>query len=173
MNRKIITSLALLAGLVTAIPTITMAQTNPGLTIFSGVDRENILNYHLDFGGQANGWDRYRLRLPRKKMTQGASKFIIKYPDYYDGVFDPDKIEVRVKDESMPLREVIWDEESYLLEIALEEPITEATKVEIILSNVKNPRWGGTYYFNADVLGADEFPVRIYLGTWIISIGGD
>lgn len=161
-----------LGGTVMAIaPMVVWAQSNPGLTIFSGVERENILNYHLDFGGRENTWDRYRLRIDGKKMTEGAAKFIIKYPDYYEGKFDVDKVEVRMGDESLPLREVIWDEENYLLEIDLETPITEARKVEIVLSNVKNPRYGGTYYFNCDVIAAGEFPIRLYLGTWIISIG--
>ena len=149
---------------------IALAQSTPGLTIFSGVERENILNYKLDFGGRPGSWDRYRLRIPAKKMTQGAAKFIITYPDYYEGKFDEDSIEVRVDGEPLPLREVIWDEENYLIEIDLEEPITESRKVELVLSNVKNPRYGGTFYFNAEVLGANDIPIRQYLGTWIVSI---
>lgn len=163
--------LAISGCLVGITPLIVRAQSNPGLTIFSGVERENLLNYHLDFGGRPNGWDRYRLRIPGKKLTEGASRFIIKYPDYYEGKFDTESVEVRMDDESLPIREVIWDQENYLLEIDMENPITEAKKVEIVLSNVKNPRYGGTFYFNADVLAAGEIPIRLYVGTWIISIG--
>lgn len=171
LKSKLVWSLVI-SGFVGAIaPLIVAAQSNPGLTIFSGVDRENILNYHLDFGGQENTWDRYRLRISGKKMTEGAASFIIKYPDYYKGKFDVDRIEVRMDDESLPLREVVWDQENYLIEIDLEEPITEAKKVEIVMSNVKNPRYGGTFYFNCDVIAAGEIPIRLYVGTWIISIG--
>lgn len=150
---------------------IALAQSNSGLTIFSGIERENILNYKLDFGGQAGGFDRYRLRIPGKKMTQGATRFIITYPDYYEGTFDEDAIEVRIDGEPLPLREVVWDEENYLIEIDLEEPITESQKVELVFSNVRNPRFGGTFYFNAEVFAANDVPIRLYLGTWIVSIG--
>jgi hypothetical protein len=161
----LIASSCLLAG----VQAISWANGNPGLTIFSGVDRENILNYYLDFGGVPRGWDRYKLYIPAKKLTQGASKFYISYPDNFDGKFDTEKIEVRVDDESLPLKEVYWDREGRFLEIDLEKPIEASTKVTIVLSNVKNPDFG-TYYFVADAQAAGQIPLRLYLGTWIISI---
>ncbi len=161
--------LAAASCLLGGVQAIATAQSNPGLPIFSGVERENILSYHLDFGGSAGYRDRYRLRIPGKKMTQGAAKFFIAYPDYYNGRFDPEKIEVRVGGKSLPLRDVVWDQESRIIEIDLEEPITKSNKVEIVLSNVRNPRLG-TYYFHAQVLPAGDLPVRQYLGTWILSI---
>ena len=169
--KRIFTTVAVSSFLISGVQGITSAQSNPGLTIFSGVERENILNYHLDFGGHAGSFDRYRLRIGSKKMTQGASKFFIAYPDYYKGKFDPDKIEVRIKGESLPLREVVWDKESRIIEIDLEQPIRESKKVEIVFSNVKNPRFGGTYYFHCQVLPAGDLPIRQHLGTWILSIG--
>ncbi|ELR98025.1 DUF2808 domain-containing protein [Gloeocapsa sp. PCC 73106] len=169
--KVLLAGLTLFSGILSVNPIIVKAQSNPGLTIFGGVDRENQLSYYLDFGGRANNWDRYRLRIPGEKLTEGATRFIIKYPDYFEGKFDPDKVEVRVGDESLPIRGVIWDQENYLLEIDLENPLTEARKVEIVLSNVKNPRYGGTFYFNCDVVAAGEIPIRLYVGTWIISIG--
>ncbi|MGK7896839.1 MAG: DUF2808 domain-containing protein [Xenococcus sp. (in: cyanobacteria)] len=171
--QRLLSSIAISGCLLGSIATISFAQGNSGLTIFSGVGRENILDYYLDFGGRANARDRYRLRVPGKKLIGGASKFFIAYPDYYDGKFDVDKIEVRIKNgkkqESLPLREVIWDKESYILEIDLEEPIKESRKVEIVFSNVKNPDIG-TYYFHCQVLPADDLPIRQHLGTWILSI---
>jgi len=164
-------SLSICTCLYTIIPMVVTAQSNPGLTIFGGVDRENQLDYYLDFGGRPNNWDRYRLRIPGNKLTEGAARFIIKYPDYFDGKFDPDRVEVKVGEESLEIREVVWDQENYLLEIDLEQPLTEAKKVEIVLSNVKNPRNGGTFYFNCDVLAAGTIPIRLYVGTWIINIG--
>jgi hypothetical protein len=162
--------LAISGCLLSTLPAIVLAQGNPGLTIFSGVERENILNYHLDFGGQAGGWDRYRLRIPGKKLMQGASKFFISYPDYYKGKFDTEEIEVRVKEESLPLHNVVWDKESRIIEIDLEQPLKESNKVEIVFSNVKNPRFGGTFYFHGQVLPANDLPIRQHLGTWILSI---
>jgi hypothetical protein len=169
-TKKILSALVLSGCLVAGGQAVTRADSMPGLTIFSGVERENLLPFYLDFGGRPGAWDRYRLRIPAKKMTQGASKFIIAYPDYYEGKFDTDSVEVRVKDERIPIREVLWDRESRLIEIDLEQPITASNKVELVFSNVKNPPMGGTFYFNCQVLAANDIPVRLYLGTWIIDI---
>jgi hypothetical protein len=169
-NQRWLSILAISGCLLGSIPAIAIAQGNPGLTIFSGVERENILNYHLDFGGQAGSWDRYRLRIPGKKLMQGAAKFFISYPDYYNGKFDTEEIEVRVNGEPLPLREVLWDKESRIIEIDLEQPLKESKKVEIVFSNVKNPRFGGTFYFQGQVLPANDLPIRQHLGTWILSI---
>lgn len=172
-TKRFFSVLALSACLVTGVSTISLAQSNSGLTLWSGVERENILNYHLDFGGRANQQDRYRLRIPAKKMESGASKFIITYPDYYDGSFDIDEIEVNFGNkykQSAKVREVTWDKETQLIEIDLEEAIEPGNKVEIKLSNVQNPDFGGTYYFHCQVIGSDQFPVRLYLGTWIVSV---
>jgi hypothetical protein len=169
INKSLLTTLALATTIVTSIPQEINAQSNPGLTIFSGVDRENILNYHLDFGGNEDSWDRYRLRVPAKKINEGVAKFFISYPDYFDGKFDTNKIEVRAEGKALPLREVVWDKESRIVEIDLEQPFVEGKKVEIVFSNVKNPS-SGTFYFHCQVLTPGQVPVRLHVGTWILSI---
>jgi Protein of unknown function (DUF2808) len=65
----------------------------PGLTIFSGVAGDKQLNYRMDFGGNPNAWDRYRLYIPKKKMKLAVAQFVIDYPNYFDGKFDPKSIE--------------------------------------------------------------------------------
>ena len=167
--KKTLTTLGIASCLVAGIPVLTAAQGGSGLTIFSGVNRENILNYYLDFNGQSGNRDRYRLRIPGKKLMQGASKFYVFYPDYFDGKFQEDKIEVRIDGEPLATREVIWDRENYLIEIELEEPLKESRKVELVFSGVRNPDVG-TYYFRGEVLPAADLPIRQYIGTWIISI---
>lgn len=167
--KNTLATLGVAGCLIASIPLITNAQGGSGLTIFSGVDRENVLDYYLDFNGQRHGRDRYRLRIPGKKLMQGASKFYIFYPDYYDGKFKEDKIEVRIDGEPLALSDVIWDKENYLIEIDLEEPLKESKKVELVFSGVKNPDVG-TYYFRCEVLPAVDLPIRQYIGTWIISI---
>lgn len=169
LSGGLISTLILAGSLVAGFGAITWADSNPGLTIFSGVDRKDILDYYLQFGGRPNQWDRYKLYIPAKKMTQGASTFFISYPDYFDGKFDTKKVEVRVGKESLPLKEVVWDQESRILEISLAQAIDSSSKVEIVLSNVKNPDFG-TYYLVCDALAAGDIPVRLYLGTWIVSI---
>ena len=167
--KKTVTTLGVAGCLIASIPAFAIAQGGSGLTIFSGVSRENILNYYLDFNGQRNNRDRYRLRIPGKKLMQGASKFYVFYPDYFDGKFKEDKIEVRIDGEPLPLRNAIWDKENYSIEIELEEPLKESRKVELVFSRVKNPDVG-TYYFHCEVLPAVDLPIRQYIGTWIISI---
>jgi Protein of unknown function (DUF2808) len=161
--------LSLAVGTATLLPALTLANGNPGLTIFSGVDRKDILDYYLQFGGRPRQMDRYKLYIPAKKLSQGASTFFLSYPDYYNGEFDTNKIEVRVNGQSQPLKEVIWDKDSRIIQIVLEKPIDPTTRVELVLSNVKNPELG-TYYFTCDVIASGNIPVRLYVGTWIVSI---
>jgi hypothetical protein len=149
--------------------TIARADSNSGMTIFSGVERKDNLNYHLDFGGNPHQMDRYKLYIPSKKLAQGATRFFISYPDYYDGVFDTKSVEVRSGDKSVPLKSVYWDKVSRYLEIDLENPLEGNSEATIVLSNVQNPNFG-TYYFTGDAQISGEIPLRIYLGTWIISI---
>ncbi len=146
------------------------AQSTSGLTIFGGVDRENILNYYLEWDVGPKRRERYKLTIPAKKMIQGASKIFITYPDYYDGKFEEDRIEVRIKNEPIELEEVVWDEESRIIEIVPKEPITKSNKLQIVMHNVKNPSRPGTFYFNCQVIAANDLPIRQYLGSWIISI---
>lgn len=161
----------LLAGgaMLTALPSLVRADSNPGLTIFSGVERKDILDYFLQYGGRPNQWDRYKLYVPSKKVPQGASTFFISYPDYFKGEFDTKRVEVRTKKENLPIKEVVWDKQSRFLEITLEKPLPPNTRAEIVLSNVKNPDLG-TYYLVCDVLASGDIPVRLYVGTWILSI---
>lgn len=172
LMRRMILAIAATGCVLTGISTHTQAQNNPGFTLWSGVARENQLNYYLDYGGQPDGWDRYRLKIPGKKMDMGAIQFAISYPDYFDGKFDPKKIEVRVKGKRVALNEVKWDKENHLIQIYMEEPVPAGSSVEIVLSNVKNPPFGGMYYFNAQIMTPGDIPLPRYVGTWILSIGG-
>lgn len=147
-----------------------LAQSNPGLTIFSGVERPNQLSYYLDFGGRRDQRDRYRLRVPADKMELGVKTFAVSYPDYYDGVFDVDDIEVRAEGQSLPIDEVVWNKPDRVVLIYMAEPIEAGKGVELVFSNVRNPRWGGTYYFEGRASSPGDTPLPRYLGTWIISI---
>lgn len=163
-------SLAIAGCLVAAVPAISIAQSNPGLTIFGGVKGEDNLNYHLDFGGRSGSWDRYRLRIGAKKMKLAVAQFAISYPDYYKGEFDTKQVEVFYKGKSVPLQEVKWNKENNILEIYPTEPVPAGGDVEIQLSNVRNPNFGGMYYFNCQILSPGDVPLLRYLGTWVVTI---
>jgi len=168
--KRLLPALALSSCLLTGISTTTLAQSLPGLTLFSGVKSENQLSFFLDFGGQTNSTDRYRLRLPDNKMKLPVSQFNITYPEHYKGSFDTKEIEVRVKGKSVDIKEVKWDKETRVIEIVTQEPVPARSKVELILSNVQNPSFGGMFYFNCQVLSPGGVQIPRYVGTWIISI---
>ena len=172
LMRPIISAVAVTGCIITGFAVKSWAQNNPGFTLWSGVARENQLNYYLDYGGQPNGWDRYRFKIPAKKLELGVAQIAISYPDYFDGKFDPKRVEVRVKNKKVPISEVNWNKENHVIQIQLEEAIQAGNSIEIVFSNVKNPPFGGMYYFNAQVMTPGDIPLPRYVGTWILSIGG-
>jgi hypothetical protein len=166
--RRLLSALAVTGCLLTSFPAVTLAQN--GFTLFSGVKRENQLPFRLDFGGQRYATDRYVLKLPAQKMKLAVAQFAITYPKYYQGTFDPKKVEVRVKGKSVPLSEVKWNKEGRVIEIFPEEPVPAGSNVDLVLSNVQNPPFGGMFYFNCQVLSPGDLPLLRYLGSWIIGI---
>ncbi|MFN5515827.1 MAG: DUF2808 domain-containing protein [Cyanobacteriota bacterium] len=169
LSPKFLAILALSGSFIGAWPVLTYAQGNSGFTIFSGVERKDILDYYLQYGGRPGQWDRYQLYVPAKKLSQGARKFYISYPANFDGEFDPKSIRIRTKNGEIPVADAVWDKESRFLEISLAQDIPPNTKVDIVLSNVTNPNFG-TYYLVCDVMASGDIPVRLYAGTWIVSI---
>ncbi|MCU0525672.1 MAG: DUF2808 domain-containing protein [Elainella sp. Prado103] len=161
-----------IAGCLTAgfIP-FAQAQGLPGFTIFSGVERENQLSWRMDFDGEPGRRDRYRLRIPAKKMEFAVEQFSITYPDTYRGQFDPEAVEVKVDGDEVSLDEVTWDPENRIIEIYPQQPVPADTRVEIVLSEVRNPTRIGTHYFNAMVRSPGDLPLMRYVGTWILTIG--
>lgn len=168
--KRALSGLAIASCLVAGLPTFSLAQGLPGLTLFGGVKGEDNLNYRLDYGGRAGAWDRYRLRIPAKKMKLAVAQFAISYPDYFKGEFDPKDVEVLVKDKSIKLQEVNWNKENHVIEIFPVDPIPANSSVEIQLSNVRNPSFGGMFYFNCQVLSPGDVPLLRYVGTWILTI---
>lgn len=170
---RLASALAIASCLVTGFSATTLAQGLPGLTIFSGVQRENLLSYRLDFSGRPGFFDRYRLRIPRRKMDAAVSELRITYPTTFRGEFNTDRVRVDVNGDSVALNEVTWDRENREIMIYPEQPIPADTRVEVVLSGVRNPDQGGTHYFNAMVQTPGSIPLMRYIGTWIISIGNE
>ena len=167
---RIFSALAVTSCLLTGFPSSVWADSLPGFTLFGGPPRENQLPFRLDFGGRVNTWDRYRLRIPAKKMKLAATQFSISYPDYFKGQFDTKDVEVKVKGKSVTLDEVSWDKENRTIQIYTKEPVAAGNEVELVLSNVKNPSSGGMFYFNCSVMSPGDVPLLRYLGTWLVSI---
>lgn len=171
LTTRIFMALALSGCLLAGIAPIIQAQGLPGLVIFSGVERENQLSFRLDSNGRPYQRDRYHLRISRQKMRTPVSEFTVTYPETFEGTFDDDNIDLRINDDDVALDQVTWDRESREILIYPVEPVSADSRVEIVLSNVRNPRSGGTHYFNALVRTPGDIPLRRYIGTWIISIG--
>ncbi len=168
--RRVVSTLTIAGCLVAGLPILALSEGLPGLTLFSGVKREDQLDYHLDFDGRTNAWDRYRLRIERKRMKVAVAQFSIDYPDYYKGTFDPKSVELMVNDESVPIQEVKWEKENYVIEVFPKDPVPAGSNVELIFSNVKNPSNGGMFYFNCRVLSPGDVPLLRDIGTWILTI---
>jgi hypothetical protein len=167
----LLTALTLATCTIGGIHTLAAAQGTPGLVLFGNQDTD-VLNYYLDFGGVAEQRDRYRLRIPKNKLPNGATQLVISYPDYFDGKFDTDKIEVRPnkdKKQALPLKSVDWDEKNRLLKIDLAQPLKNPKLLELVFSNVRNPEVG-TYYFYAQVVPATGTPVPQRIGAWVVNI---
>lgn len=186
MNRILSATLASATLAMTALLGGSLPKANAqGFVIFGGPGQGNTLDFSLDYGSNGHPRDRYRLRIPSKKMTFAVSQFSIEYPDYYDGEFDteldPDRsdrrqpIRVRVDNgddyEDVAVEAVVWDAENHVIDIFPKEPVPAGNKVEIVLSNVENPRFGGMYFFNCRVFSPGDLPMASYLGTWVIGIG--
>ncbi|PAX49832.1 DUF2808 domain-containing protein [Brunnivagina elsteri] len=165
----LLSALAVTGCLLTGFSGVSLAQS--GINLWSGVKSENQLIHRFDFGGQANGWDRLRLRVPNKKLKTAVAQFVVSYPEYYNGSFDPKKIEVRVKGKSVPLQEAKWDKDSHAITIFPQEAIPAGNNVEIVLSNMRTPPFGGMYYFNLATQSPGDVPLSRYVGTYIVNIG--
>lgn len=168
--RRVLSTLAVTGFLLTAFPVMTWGESLQGLILIGGVKSEDRLPFRLDFGGQTNSTDRYILRIPAKKMKLAVAQFSITYPNYYKGTFDTKDIAVKVKGKKVPLAEVKWNKEGRVIEIFPQEPVPAGGAVELVLSNVQNPAFGGTHYFNCQILSPGDVPLLRYLGTWILSI---
>ena len=168
---RILSAVAASSCLVLAGAASGLAQGLPGLTVFSGVDREYELGFRLQNEGILNRRDRYYLRIPAEKLELASDLFVVTYPDTYEGELDPDDIEIRISGDSIPLDEVNWDEENHFVEIYPSEPVPARSRVEIVFSNVTNPRRTGTHYFNAMVRAPGDVLPPQYVGTWILSFG--
>ncbi len=177
--------LALALGCVaTALPVVVHAQQNPGFTFNwgDGPSGRQQLRFHLEYGTPGFMNDRYWLRLGKQNVA--INRINITYPDYFDGHFSAQNIELRAggantnslfslrrnPGEIVPLMEATVDYDNRIIDLIPNEPIPAGTEVQVVISNVRNPRIGGMYYFNARIGSPGDVPLMRYIGTWILSI---
>lgn len=167
-------------SLAVGIPAISVAQTNPGFSFVwgDGPSQKEQLGYVLEYGTPKHFNDRWRLKVKRQSVA--IDRINITYPDYFDGRFNAKKVELRVspksrifnlgKGENIPLESVDVDAENQVIEVIPKDIIPADTPVEVVFSNVKNPRGSGTYFFNCRISSPGDVGLMRYVGTWIIGI---
>lgn len=169
-------------ALVGLAPHIAEAQSNPGFSfIWGGGDsRPNRqLSYNLENGTPGHLNDRWHFNLSDKERA--ISSIQITFPDYFDGRFRENKIELREapknrifnlrKGKTIAVSSVTYNKDSNRIDIVPAEPIPAGKKVQAVFKNVKNPRSGGMYFVNCAVSSpGDEVPLPRVIGTWVLSI---
>jgi len=167
MHRKTATLLAIALGLsLTGTAAPMMAQSNAGFIIFGKI-RDNALDYTLD-SGSANQVDRYSLRLKPQKIR--INEILITYPEGFEGEFDPKAMAVEIDGKPLPLESSQWNRTNRTLELVLKEPVPVDRMATVVLSNVRNPFFGGLFQFDARVRSITDLPILRYVGSWMIGI---
>ena len=169
-----------IAGLLSgALPSVGLAQTTPGLTIFGGVDPDYRLAYTIQYNTRRSTRARYFLRVPANKLRSDVVELEIAYPERFtelQGAIDTDSIEVRKGrgrgDEPIPLDEIVWDAEKSQIIIYPEEPIPAETSLVIVLSQVRNPNRVSIHYFNLKLLFQGDV-LRSFVGIWPVEAGAE
>jgi hypothetical protein len=154
------------ASVVAASPVF--AQFGGGGLVLSGSEGVPTLAYRLDFGGIARQRDRYRLRIPAQ--TVAVAEIQINADEIFDAIIDPKAVRVEAEGQPVPLREVFWSPEFRALEVAFQDPIPSGQRIEVILSNVRNPNEGNIYRLRANLLGTEPNPIFRTVGNWLVTI---
>lgn len=147
--------------------TASIAWSQSGITL-SGVEEGEELRYRFDFGGVRGRRERYRLEIPAQNVA--VSELQLNFESSFDGSVDPEKARLEVEGQVVPLGEIFWDDSIKSLEVQIAEPVAAGQNMELILSEVRNPRNGGFYRVQARLLGTEPNPIFRYIGIWILDI---
>jgi Protein of unknown function (DUF2808) len=142
------------------------SQTNAGIILFGSI-RDKALDYTLDYG-RANLIDRYYLTLKPQKYQ--INEIIITVPETFKGEFDSQQIRVKFNGKEEIPESARWSEKDRTVEVVLKEPIPVDREAVLILSNVRNPYFGGLFQFDARVRSITDIPILRYIGSWVIGI---
>ncbi len=150
---------------------VSTAQAQSGFCLIGcAKDADLILNYRIEDKQHNFTSDRYFLWIkPQKVATKEIQ--VVTDPGF-DGLFSLKAIEVnsRTANKSYKVEDVVWDSELYTMTIVLDKPLPAQEEIEVVASQVTNPRSEGIYKLNARVLGTEPNPIYRYVGTWSISI---
>jgi hypothetical protein len=179
---KSVLSVAAIAGCFATGNTFARADGLPGIT-FRWNNREgfNELKHVIELSDSPNQWGRYRLMVGAEDMKLAASQFVINYPDYFDGKFNADEVEIRVctkkgtflrraKCSAVAMDDVDIDTENRRIALYPLEPVPAGTNLELVLDDVKNPRSRGMYQFNVMIESPGDVPLLRTLGAAILEI---
>ncbi len=161
-----------------------LVQAQGALPSFRWNNREgfNELKHVIELSSAPRRWGRYRLKIGANDMKLAASQFVINYPDYFDGKFNEDEVEIRVcktkgsflsraKCSAVEMDEVDIDTENYRIALYPLEPIPAGTNLELVFNDVKNPRQRGMYQFNAMIESPGDVTTLLRpIGSWIVDI---
>ncbi|MEN9204758.1 MAG: DUF2808 domain-containing protein [Thermostichales cyanobacterium BF4_bins_65] len=145
-----------------------LAQLGGGGLVLSGSEGVKTLAYSLDFNGIARQLDRYRLRIPAQSVA--VAEIQINADEFFDAIIDPNGVRVEAEGKPVELREVFWSPEFRALEVAFKDPIPSGQRIEVILSNVRNPTEANIFRLRANVLGTEPNPIFRTVGNWLITI---
>ena len=168
-------------ALVGTVPRLAEAQSNPGFSfIWGGKDDQpnRQLGYNLQYGTPGHNNDRWRLKFHSPEVA--IAKVRITFPDYFSGKLRENKIQLREatknrifsfkRGKEIEVSSISYDRDNGIVEIVPLAPIPAGKKVEAVFSNVRNPRSGGMYFVNCDILSPGDIPLPRQLGTWVLSI---
>ncbi len=148
--------------------TASIAWSQSGMTLTGVQEGDTELSYRFDFGGVRGRLERYRMDIPAQDVA--VSELQLNFESSFDGRVDPDKVRLEVEGQSVPLRAVYWDDTIKSVEVEIAEPVAAGQAMELVLSDVRNPRNMGYYRVQARVLGTEPNPVFQYIGLWILDI---
>ena len=157
------------------------AQGLPGIT-FRWDNREgfNELRHAIDLNTAPGKWGRYRLKIGARDMELAVSQFTVNIPETFDGIFNEERVEVRVcsrpgtflsraKCDAVEVDEVSIDREAGQIAIYPQAPVEAGKNVELVFSDVKNPSRSGIYQFNGLVEVPGDVPLLRPLGSWLLT----
>lgn len=166
MLRRSAIGLAVLSMLAGAMPGI--AQ-NAGFIIF-GNARDTAMDYCMD-SGSSGQFDNYYLEIRTQKFKY--AEIIVTYPEHFNADLNGSKVELFNSKECrggrpLPLESATIDKEARRITVVPKEAIPANTPVRLVISNVRNPSFGGMYQVDARLLRADV-PAPVYVGSWIMT----